>query len=182
MVVTLSYYPLVYLPTVASLRRLDPAVEEVATALGKGGWQVFWRVTLPAISPAVLGGALLVGLHLLAEYGALQPAQLPDPDDRDPPAVRHGLQRPRGHPAGAGAGHLLPAPARHRGPAARSPSTGPRGRGREPRGGPDPARAAPAARAARPRRAGPVVAGRPARQPGAVAGPRHLDRVGDRGA
>ncbi|HWJ11002.1 MAG TPA: ABC transporter permease subunit, partial [Nocardioides sp.] len=72
MVVTLSYYPLVYLPTVATLRRLDPGVEEVATALGKGPWQVFLRVTLPAISPAVLGGALLVGLHLLAEYGALQ--------------------------------------------------------------------------------------------------------------
>lgn len=72
MVVTLSYYPLVYLPTVAALRRLDPGVEEVATSLGHGGWSVFARVTLPAISPAVLGGALLVGLHLLAEYGALQ--------------------------------------------------------------------------------------------------------------
>lgn len=72
MVVTLSYYPLVYLPTVAALRRLDPAVEEVATALGKSPWQVFLKVTLPAISPGVLGGALLVGLHLLAEYGALQ--------------------------------------------------------------------------------------------------------------
>ncbi|TWG99153.1 iron(III) transport system permease protein [Nocardioides sp. J9] len=72
MVVTLSYYPLVYLPTVAALRRLDPAVEEVATALGRSPWSVFWRVTLPATSPAVLGGALLVGLHLLAEYGALQ--------------------------------------------------------------------------------------------------------------
>jgi iron(III) transport system permease protein len=72
MVVALSYFPLVYLPTVAALRRLDPGVEEVATALGKGPWQVFFRVTLPAISPAVLGGALLVGLHLLAEYGALQ--------------------------------------------------------------------------------------------------------------
>ena len=32
----------------------------------------FFRVVLPAISPAVLGGALLVGLHLLGEYGALQ--------------------------------------------------------------------------------------------------------------
>ncbi|KAA1419464.1 iron ABC transporter permease [Nocardioides humilatus] len=72
MVVTLSYYPLVYLPTVAALRRLDPAVEEVATSLGRSGWSVFTRVTLPAVSPAVLGGALLVGLHLLAEYGALQ--------------------------------------------------------------------------------------------------------------
>lgn len=72
MVVTLSYYPLVYLPTLAALRRHDPAIEEAATTLGRHGWSVFWRVTLPAISPAVLGGALLVGLHLLAEYGALQ--------------------------------------------------------------------------------------------------------------
>ena len=72
MVVTLSYYPLVYLPTAAALRRLDPAVEEVAVSLGRGPGSVFTRVTLPAISPAVLGGALLVGLHLLAEYGALQ--------------------------------------------------------------------------------------------------------------
>ena len=72
MVVTLSYYPLVYLPTVAALRRLDPGVEDVAASLGRGPWQVFCRVTLPAIGPAVLGGALLVGLHLLAEYGALQ--------------------------------------------------------------------------------------------------------------
>ena len=72
MVVTLSYYPLVYLPAVAAFRRLDPAVEEVAASLGRGAWTVFWRVTLPAVSPAVRGGALLVGLHLLAEYGALQ--------------------------------------------------------------------------------------------------------------
>jgi iron(III) transport system permease protein len=72
LVVTLSYYPLVYLPTVAALRRLDPGVEEVAASLGRGPWEVFARVVLPAISPAVLGGALLVGLHLLAEYGALQ--------------------------------------------------------------------------------------------------------------
>jgi iron(III) transport system permease protein len=72
LVVTLSYYPLVYLPAVAAFRRLDPGVEEVAASLGRGPWSVFWRVTLPAVSPAVLGGALLVGLHLLAEYGALQ--------------------------------------------------------------------------------------------------------------
>lgn len=72
MVTTLSYFPFVYLPTVAAMRRLDPGVEEVATSLGHDAWRVFWRVTLPAISPAVLGGALLVGLHLLAEYGALQ--------------------------------------------------------------------------------------------------------------
>ena len=72
LVVSLSYYPLVYLPTVAALRRLDPSLEEVSTSLGRGPWTTFGRVVLPAISTAVLGGSLLVGLHLLAEYGALQ--------------------------------------------------------------------------------------------------------------
>ena len=72
LVVSLSYYPLVYLPTVAALRRLDPGLEEVSSSLGRSGVQTFAFVVLPAISPAVLGGSLLVGLHLLAEYGALQ--------------------------------------------------------------------------------------------------------------
>jgi iron(III) transport system permease protein len=72
LVVSFSYYPLVYLPTVAALRRLDSSVEDVAASLGTGAWSSFLRVVLPAISPAVLGGALLVGLHLLGEYGALQ--------------------------------------------------------------------------------------------------------------
>ncbi len=72
LVVSLSYYPLVYLPTVAALSRLDSSVEDVAASLGTGAWSSFFRVVLPSISPAVLGGALLVGLHLLGEYGALQ--------------------------------------------------------------------------------------------------------------
>ena len=72
MVVTLSYFPLVYLPTVATLRRVDPGLEEVAAALGRRPWGVFFRVVLPTISPGVLGGCLLVGLHVLGEYGALQ--------------------------------------------------------------------------------------------------------------
>lgn len=71
-VVSLSYYPLVYLPTVAALRRLDISLEEVAAALGRRPAEVFVRVVLPTISPAVVGGSLLVGLHLLGEYGALQ--------------------------------------------------------------------------------------------------------------
>jgi iron(III) transport system permease protein len=72
LVVSLSYYPLVYLPAVAALRRLDSGLEDVAAALGHRPAATFFRVVLPGISPAVLGGALLVGLHLLGEYGALQ--------------------------------------------------------------------------------------------------------------
>ncbi|HEV7825277.1 MAG TPA: iron ABC transporter permease [Mycobacteriales bacterium] len=77
MIVTLSYYPLVYLPVAAALRGLDPALEETANALGHGRWRTFLRVVLPQLRPAMLGGALLVGLHLLAEFGALQMLRFP---------------------------------------------------------------------------------------------------------
>ena len=66
----LSYFPLVYIPAAATLSRLDPSLEESAASLGLGPWQVFRRVVLPQLRLAMTGGALLVGLHLLAEYGA----------------------------------------------------------------------------------------------------------------
>jgi iron(III) transport system permease protein len=72
LVTTLSYYPLAYLPIAAALRGTDPAYEETARALGCGPWRAFVRATLPRLRPAALGGALLVGLHLLAEFGAIQ--------------------------------------------------------------------------------------------------------------
>ena len=71
LIVTLSYYPLVYLPVSAMLRGLDPALEEVAQSLGYSGLRRFTHVVLPVLRPALLGGCVLVGLHLLAEFGAL---------------------------------------------------------------------------------------------------------------
>ena len=76
-VVTLSYFPLVYLPVVAVLRRLDPALEESAWSLGHSRVRAFATVVLPQLRPALLGGALLVGLHLLAEFGALSLLRFP---------------------------------------------------------------------------------------------------------
>ncbi|WP_067702143.1 ABC transporter permease [Nocardia jejuensis] len=70
LIATMSYFPLVYLPAAATLRRLDPAVEESARALGSGPVRVFLRITLPQLRLAILGGGLLISLHLLAEYGA----------------------------------------------------------------------------------------------------------------
>jgi iron(III) transport system permease protein len=75
LIMTLSLYPLVYLPVATSLSRVDPALEEVARSLGLGSWRTFWRVTLRQISPALLGGCLLVTLGLLAEYGAFEIVQ-----------------------------------------------------------------------------------------------------------
>lgn len=70
LIVTLAYYPLVYLPVAAVLRRMDPALEECARSLGLGPWRTFLRVTLPQAKPALIGGALIVAIHLLAEFGA----------------------------------------------------------------------------------------------------------------
>ncbi|MDQ2790782.1 MAG: iron ABC transporter permease [Pseudonocardiales bacterium] len=74
---TLSLYPLVYLPVAAMLRGRDPAQDQVARSLGLGPGAVFRRVTLPQIRPAMLGGALIVGLHLLGEYGAFAIVRYP---------------------------------------------------------------------------------------------------------
>lgn len=76
-IVTLSYFPLVFLPVAATLRGLDPALEETAYSLGMGHWRTFARVVLPQLRPALLGGSLLVGIHLLAEFGAIQMLRFP---------------------------------------------------------------------------------------------------------
>src|SRR5580704_12994353 len=60
MIMTLSLYPLVYLPVASALDNLDAGLEEAARSLGMGPWRTFWKVTLRQIRPAVLGGCLLV--------------------------------------------------------------------------------------------------------------------------
>jgi iron(III) transport system permease protein len=70
LVVTCSYYPMVYLPVAAALRGMDPALEETARSLGLGSWACFGRVVLPQLRPALLGGMLLVALNTLTEFGA----------------------------------------------------------------------------------------------------------------
>ncbi|MEJ0003847.1 MAG: iron ABC transporter permease [Pararobbsia sp.] len=70
LVITCSYYPLVYLPVAAALRGMDPALEESARSLGCGPRAVFWRVIVPQLRPALFGGMLLVALGVLSEFGA----------------------------------------------------------------------------------------------------------------
>jgi iron(III) transport system permease protein len=65
----LAYYPFLYLPAAAALRRLDPAIEDAAASLGLGPWAVFFRTILPQLRLAICGGSLLIALHLLSEYG-----------------------------------------------------------------------------------------------------------------
>jgi sulfate transport system permease protein len=45
--------------------------EETALSLGAGGWQVFWRVTLPNIRWGLLYGVLLCNARAMGEFGAV---------------------------------------------------------------------------------------------------------------
>ena len=72
LVMTLAVYPLVFLPVAASLRAADPVQEEVARSLGLGRVRTFWTVTVGQARVAILGGAILVGLVVLAEFGAFE--------------------------------------------------------------------------------------------------------------
>jgi iron(III) transport system permease protein len=69
-IVTFSYSPIVFLLVAASLRVMDPALEETARSLGHGAWRTFWRVVMPQLRPALLGGMLLVLLDTLVEFDA----------------------------------------------------------------------------------------------------------------
>ena len=71
LVMTLSKYPLVFLPVAATLRNLDPSLEESARTLGQNRWGVFFKITLPLLWPSLLAGSLLIALHMLVEFGAL---------------------------------------------------------------------------------------------------------------
>jgi iron(III) transport system permease protein len=72
LVMTLAVYPLVFLPVAASLRAADPAQEEVARSLGLGRVHTFWTITVGQARLAIFGGAMLVGLVVLAEFGAFE--------------------------------------------------------------------------------------------------------------
>ena len=53
------------------LREIGTEQEEAAQTLGASWWQTFWRVTLPAIRPAVAYGVVLTTARALGEFGAV---------------------------------------------------------------------------------------------------------------
>jgi iron(III) transport system permease protein len=65
-----SMYVYFYLFTRAALLSLDGAQLEAAASLGAGRWRTFRRVVLPALAPALSGGALLTFMASLASFSA----------------------------------------------------------------------------------------------------------------
>jgi molybdate transport system permease protein len=62
--------PFLILTVEAALRQFDRRFEEAARTLGGRRWYVFRRVTLPAIRPALIAGAVLAWARALGEFGA----------------------------------------------------------------------------------------------------------------
>jgi iron(III) transport system permease protein len=77
LVMTLGTYPLIHLPVAAALRRSDPGLEDVARSLGSGRVATFLKVSLPQVIGALAGGAVLVALTVISEYGAFEVLRYP---------------------------------------------------------------------------------------------------------
>lgn len=62
--------PFLVLTVDAAFEQLDRRPEDAARTLGASEWYVFRRVTLPAVRPALIAGAVLTWARALGEFGA----------------------------------------------------------------------------------------------------------------
>jgi putative spermidine/putrescine transport system permease protein len=53
------HMPMMVLPLITTLSRINPSLAEASTALGAGHWRTFFRVTLPLSIPGLLAGCML---------------------------------------------------------------------------------------------------------------------------
>jgi len=68
MFVTFPFVARELIPLMQTQGRAD---EEAARVLGAGGWQTFWRVTLPNIKWGLLYGVILCNARAMGEFGAV---------------------------------------------------------------------------------------------------------------
>ena len=62
--------PFLVVTVEAALRQLDLRIDDASRTLGASRWYTFRRVTLPAIRPALVAGAVLAWARALGEFGA----------------------------------------------------------------------------------------------------------------
>lgn len=70
-VLTMFTYPYVFLIASASLRKMNRNFEEVARSQGMTTSQIFFKVNLPFLRPAIGAGAILISLYVLSDFGAI---------------------------------------------------------------------------------------------------------------
>lgn len=70
-VLTMFTYPYVFLIASASLRKMNRNFEEIARSQGMNTRQIFWKVNLPFLRPAIGAGAILIALYVLSDFGVI---------------------------------------------------------------------------------------------------------------
>lgn len=68
---TLAFYPYVYMLARTAFQDQSVCVLEVGRTLGIRPWGRFWRIALPLARPMIAGGIALVLMETLAEFGAV---------------------------------------------------------------------------------------------------------------
>ncbi len=68
---SLYNFPYMLLNLRAAFLSLDPTLEEVGRSLGRTPARVFVSLVLPQLRPALVAGGLLVGLHVVADFGVV---------------------------------------------------------------------------------------------------------------
>lgn len=63
--------PFMVQPVQSGFEALPASLAEAAATLGKSRWQIFLRVLLPNIRPALLTGAVLAFAHTIGEFGVV---------------------------------------------------------------------------------------------------------------
>ncbi len=69
LVTALYAFPYIFVFTADALERVSSEMEEAARILGSGTLRTILRVTLPLVTPAILGGAIVVFLDTVALFG-----------------------------------------------------------------------------------------------------------------
>ena len=64
-------FPFVARELIPVMQALGNEEEEAARVLGAGGWQIFFRVTLPNVKWGVLYGVILCNARAMGEFGAV---------------------------------------------------------------------------------------------------------------
>lgn len=68
-VMSIYFYPYVFITVTGALERMDPSLEEAARSSGSGIFRVVRDITLPLVAPSITAGALLVFIAACSNFG-----------------------------------------------------------------------------------------------------------------
>lgn len=71
-IISLSFYPYVYLMVKSSMKRQSMGVIEMGALYGYSPFKIFWKLILPLSRPAIVAGVSLVIMETLNDYGTVK--------------------------------------------------------------------------------------------------------------